>query len=301
MTACRDSREQLRLSVADSSIAWMRWSPIEPYSRTRPGAAIRAATSSPRSRCSRRALFDEDRSVVDLLDREPHVRQRARRAALRHQEREGRPASSASSSTDSVRWGLLGKGAVLMAAAYPNRTSPVLRGAFILEASLRHAARSAARRRAGTCRARRANCFDFSNRSRADGGAQHGPRLLLVPRRYGSARLRAREFRRRRRVARARSLRRHVAARHHGQAAGRHGARRPGRSAQALLRRPEQFVQTFTEGLFTYALGRNSTTGTCRPSAGSCARRSATTIDSRRSLRRSYLSEQFQCGVCLKA
>lgn len=34
---------------------------------------------------------------------------------------------------DSARWGLLGKGAVLMAAAYPNRTSPVLRGAFILE------------------------------------------------------------------------------------------------------------------------------------------------------------------------
>ena len=34
---------------------------------------------------------------------------------------------------ESARWGLLGKGAVLMAAAYPNRTSPVLRGAFILE------------------------------------------------------------------------------------------------------------------------------------------------------------------------
>src|SRR5205814_10365913 len=33
----------------------------------------------------------------------------------------------------SARWGLLGKGAVLMAAAYPNRTSPVLRGAFILQ------------------------------------------------------------------------------------------------------------------------------------------------------------------------
>ena len=33
---------------------------------------------------------------------------------------------------DSKRWGLLGKGAVLMAAAYPNRTSPVLRGSFIL-------------------------------------------------------------------------------------------------------------------------------------------------------------------------
>ena len=33
---------------------------------------------------------------------------------------------------DSARWGLLGKGAILMAAAYPNRTSPVLRGSFIL-------------------------------------------------------------------------------------------------------------------------------------------------------------------------
>ena len=34
---------------------------------------------------------------------------------------------------DSVRWGLLGKGAVLMAAAYPNRTSPVLRGKWVLD------------------------------------------------------------------------------------------------------------------------------------------------------------------------
>ena len=35
---------------------------------------------------------------------------------------------------DSSRYGLLGKGAVLMSTAYPNRTSPVLRGAWILEA-----------------------------------------------------------------------------------------------------------------------------------------------------------------------
>jgi hypothetical protein len=34
---------------------------------------------------------------------------------------------------DSRRWGLLGKGAVLMATSYPNRTSPVLRGAWILD------------------------------------------------------------------------------------------------------------------------------------------------------------------------
>jgi mono/diheme cytochrome c family protein len=35
---------------------------------------------------------------------------------------------------DPNRWGILGKGAVLMGTSYPNRTTPVLRGAYILEA-----------------------------------------------------------------------------------------------------------------------------------------------------------------------
>jgi hypothetical protein len=35
--------------------------------------------------------------------------------------------------TDESRYGLLGKGAIQMMTAYPNRTSPVLRGAWILE------------------------------------------------------------------------------------------------------------------------------------------------------------------------
>lgn len=34
---------------------------------------------------------------------------------------------------DSHRWGLLGKAAILMTSSYPNRTAPVLRGAWILE------------------------------------------------------------------------------------------------------------------------------------------------------------------------
>ena len=34
---------------------------------------------------------------------------------------------------DSARWGLLGKGGVLMVSSYPNRTSPVLRGSYVLE------------------------------------------------------------------------------------------------------------------------------------------------------------------------
>ena len=77
-------------------------------------------------------MFREDRSVVDLLTADytflneslathygiNHVRgDRFRRVEL----------------TDSARWGLLGKGAVLLASSYPNRTSPVLRGAYVLE------------------------------------------------------------------------------------------------------------------------------------------------------------------------
>jgi mono/diheme cytochrome c family protein len=77
------------------------------------------------------SIFREDHSVVDLLrSNHTYVNERLalqygisdvkgdefRRVELK----------------DSARWGLLGKGAVLMSAAYPNRTSPVLRGKFIL-------------------------------------------------------------------------------------------------------------------------------------------------------------------------
>jgi len=79
------------------------------------------------------SIFREDRSVVDLLSaNHTYLNERLalqygitdvkgdqfRRVELK----------------DSARWGLLGKGAILMAAAYPNRTSPVLRGKFILSA-----------------------------------------------------------------------------------------------------------------------------------------------------------------------
>jgi mono/diheme cytochrome c family protein len=78
------------------------------------------------------SVFREDRSVVDLVDGNytfvnerlaahygiPNIRgEEFRRVTL----------------TDASRYGLLGKGAVMMVTAYPNRTSPVLRGAYILE------------------------------------------------------------------------------------------------------------------------------------------------------------------------
>ena len=78
------------------------------------------------------SVFREDRSVIDLLSANytflnerlarhyqvPNVRgDQFRRVTL----------------TDPNRYGLLGKASVQMVTAYPNRTSPVLRGAYILE------------------------------------------------------------------------------------------------------------------------------------------------------------------------
>ena len=78
------------------------------------------------------SVFREDRNVLELLTADyTYLNERLalhygindvkgdrwRRVALR----------------DSTRWGLLGKGGVLMVSSYPNRTAPVLRGAWILE------------------------------------------------------------------------------------------------------------------------------------------------------------------------
>ena len=77
------------------------------------------------------SIFREDRSVVDLLSaKHTYVNERL---ALQYgiNDLKGDHFQRVDLK-DSARWGLLGKGAILMAAAYPNRTSPVLRGKFIL-------------------------------------------------------------------------------------------------------------------------------------------------------------------------
>src|SRR5262249_45340428 len=78
------------------------------------------------------SILREDRSVVDLMTADhtfvnerlalhygiPNLRgERFRRVTL----------------TDPNRWGLLGKGSVLLSTSYANRTAPVIRGAWILE------------------------------------------------------------------------------------------------------------------------------------------------------------------------
>ena len=77
------------------------------------------------------SVFREDRSVLDLL-RAKHTFvnetlawrygiEGVRGDHFRRVELE-----------DSARWGLLGKGALLLASSYPNRTSPVLRGEYVM-------------------------------------------------------------------------------------------------------------------------------------------------------------------------
>jgi hypothetical protein len=79
-----------------------------------------------------KSIFDEDRSVVDFLTAK-HTFVNERVALLYGINSVKGDRFQRVQLGDSTRWGLLGKGAILMAAAYPNRTSPVLRGAFVLE------------------------------------------------------------------------------------------------------------------------------------------------------------------------
>src|SRR5258708_13538199 len=78
------------------------------------------------------SVFREDRSVVDLLTAN-YTFVNERLAAHYGIENVRGDQFRRVTLADPNRFGLLGKGAVLMVTAYPNRTSPVLRGAYILE------------------------------------------------------------------------------------------------------------------------------------------------------------------------
>lgn len=78
------------------------------------------------------SILRSDRSVLDLLDaRHTYVDERL----ARHYGIEGVRGTAFQKVTleDKRRWGLLGKGGLMMLTSYPNRTSPVLRGAYVLE------------------------------------------------------------------------------------------------------------------------------------------------------------------------
>ncbi len=199
------------------------------------------------------SIFKDDRSVVDLL-RAKHTfvnervalqygitdvkGDRFRRVELQQ----------------SARWGLLGKGAVLMAAAYPNRTSPVLRGKFILEhiegvppATPPPGVPTLDEKDIGTTKAltmRQMMAKHRSNPTCASCHAVMDPLGLALENFDATGRWRDRD-----RYA-------GVAIDSSGKLPDGTSVNNPDELRAALLRHPDQFVQTFVEGLMTYANGR---------------------------------------------
>ena len=116
-----------------------------------------------------------------------------------------------------------------------------------------HAAAAAAARRSGAEAARQGR--QAAHDARADGAAPRQSDLRLLPRAHGSARLRARELRRRRRVARPRMPARRSMPRASCPTA-RSSTGPAGLKKLLLANYRDEFVATVTEKLLTYALGR---------------------------------------------
>ncbi|MEO8466053.1 MAG: DUF1592 domain-containing protein [Gammaproteobacteria bacterium] len=200
-----------------------------------------------------KGLFDEDRSVADFLTaKETYLNERVallygitdvkgdqfRRVELK----------------DSARWGLLGKGAILMAAAYPNRTSPVLRGSFILE----YIAGAPPARpplnvpafpeaEIGTAKARTVRDIMAKHRENPVCFSCHG---VMDPLGFALENFDA--------VGAWRDKDRYAGTLIDSRAVLPDGTsvKGPNELREALARDPEQFVRTFTERFLTYALGR---------------------------------------------
>ena len=198
------------------------------------------------------SVLREDRSVMDLLTANhtfvnerlalhygiPNVRgDRFRRITL----------------TDQNRWGLLGKGAVLLTTSYANRTAPVLRGAWILENLLGTPPSppppdvEAFQENKDGEKQRSVREIMEQHRAKPSCNACHG---VMDPLGFALENFDA--------IGEWRAEDRYA-----GTAIDASGRLVDGTSVSspadlriALARRPEQFVQTFTERLMTYALGR---------------------------------------------
>ena len=79
------------------------------------------------------SIMREDRSVARSDDGRLHVRQRAAGAALRHPERLRQPLPPRDAHRRRAARACSGKGAILMVTSHAHRTSPVLRGKWVLE------------------------------------------------------------------------------------------------------------------------------------------------------------------------
>jgi mono/diheme cytochrome c family protein len=199
------------------------------------------------------SIFREDRSVVDLL-RASHTYLNER-IALHYGITDVKGDQFRRVELkDSVRWGLLGKGAILMAAAYPNRTSPVLRGAFILKhlqgippATPPAAVPALDEKDIGTTKARTIRELIAAHRANPTCSACHA---VMDPLGFALENFDA--------TGMWRDKDRYAGTAIDSEAELPDGTKihGPDDLRNALLRRPEQFAQTFVEGLLTYAMGR---------------------------------------------
>jgi hypothetical protein len=200
-----------------------------------------------------KSLFDDDRSVVDFLTAR-HTYLNERIALLYGINSVKGDRFRRVDLEDSTRWGLLGKGAVLMAAAYPNRTSPVLRGAFILEhitgtppAAPPPNVEAFPENEIGTAQARTVREIMAKHRESPVCFSCHG---VMDPLGFALENFDA--------VGAWRDVDRYAGTVIDTAAELPDGTpvEGPDDLRNALLRQPEQFVQTFTERLLMYALGR---------------------------------------------
>ncbi len=200
-----------------------------------------------------KSIFDEDRSVVDFMTAK-HTYLNERIALLYGINSVKGDRFQRVELQDSTRWGLLGKGAILMAAAYPNRTSPVLRGAFILEyivgappATPPANVASFPEAEIGTARARTVREIMSKHRENPTCFACHG---VMDPLGFALENFDA--------VGVWRDVDRYAGTAIDSAAELPDGTPvgGPDDLREALMRNPEQFVQTFAERFLTYALGR---------------------------------------------
>jgi len=198
------------------------------------------------------SVFHEDRGALDLLNGNytyanerlalhygiPNVRgDQFRRVELE----------------DPNRWGLLGKGAILMVTSYPNRTAPVLRGAFILESiagtppSPPPPSVEAFKENKEGEQAKTVRQIMEQHRASPSCNACHGVMdpLGFAFENYDSIGM----WRVKDKFAR-------TVIDSAGKLVDGTAVNGPADVRQALMKHPEQFVQTMTEKLLTYGLGR---------------------------------------------
>lgn len=199
------------------------------------------------------SIFREDRNVVDLL-RANHTYLNERLALQYGLTDVKGDQFRRVELKDSARWGLLGKGAILMAAAYPNRTSPVLRGKFILAnilgvppANPPPNVPTLNDKDIGTTKALTVRELMAKHRASPTCSACHS---IMDPLGFALENFDATGmWRDKDRFA-------GVLIDSAGELPDGTAIKGPDDLRNALLRRPDQFVQTFVENLLTYAIGR---------------------------------------------